>query len=316
MGDFIGLDIGGTKILGALYDAGGTLRAREKKKSKAHLGCDVVLERIEDVLDTLVNQSKGPIEGIGVGVPGLVDREGSVVFSPNLPFRNLALSQRLSARYGVPVSVGNDVNVALYGEWAHMKDPELKHVVGVFVGTGVGGAMILDGRLYVGREGAGELGHMVVHADGAYCGCGNRGCLEAYASKTAMHQYIRAQAARGRASVLSDADSGIVKSSELRAAYDAQDAVVTEAVERARMYLGVAAGTLISIFHPQMLVLGGGIMDAFGDVMIPEIERRALAQTMPGMGPGTVFQRASLGDDVGIYGAFAQIRERVYERTR
>jgi len=307
----IGLDIGGTKVLGILYDINGKEIAREKKKTKANEGLDVVMLQVFKVVDTLLKNTEESIDGIGVGVPGLVDEKGTVLFSPNIPFRNFELSTLIKNRYNVPVYVGNDVNVAMYGEWKQIGDGSSKNVLGLFIGTGIGGAIIIDGKLYVGQGSAAEFGHMVVSADGAYCGCGAQGCLEAYASKTAMQTYIEKQIAKGRISRLTELlaeDGPVLKSSSLRKAYDDKDELALEVINRAARYLGIAVGSLVNLYHPQQIILGGGVVEAIGEVLLEKTLKEAALHAMPGMLSTVQFNISKMGDEAGAYGANQLIR--------
>lgn len=310
MKGYIGLDIGGTKILGVLYDEAGNALAREKKKTKASEGMDAVIKQIDKVIESLVEDERVQLSGIGAGIPGLVTENGVISFSPNIPLRDFDLRKRLSKSYKVPVVIGNDVNVAMYGEYKHLNRPELKHVLGVFVGTGVGGAIIIDGNLYLGQGSAAEFGHMVVQRDGAFCGCGGRGCLEAYSSKRAIQTFIAAQVDRGRDTLLKEEVmelGAVLKSSSIAKAYEAGDEVVVEAVDRAVEALGVAMGSLINLFHPQVIILGGGVMESMGDLLKPRILEEAKLNAMPGLLDSVEFFFSELGDDAGVYGAYQLI---------
>lgn len=308
---YIGLDIGGTKILGLLYDQAGNELKREKKKTKAAEGLEVVIGQVSKVMATLLESNKDTLMGIGVGVPGLVDASGTVLFSPNIPFENFELAKIMKEKYQVPVVVGNDVNVAMYGEWRHLGSKRSENILGLFIGTGVGGAIILDGKLYVGQGSASEFGHMVVNSEGAYCGCGAQGCLEAYASKTAIQKSIQNQLNKGRVSILRDLlleDGVVLKSSSLKKAIEAGDDLATDVVNRAARYLGIAIGSLVNAFHPDRIILGGGVIEAIGDYMLPIILNEAEQHAMPGMLKSVEFNFTHLGDEAGVYGAFCLIQ--------
>lgn len=312
MKGIIGLDIGGTKVLGAVYDLNGKMIAKIKKKTKADEGVEVVIKQIFKVVDGLLERDHVELIAIGVGVPGLVNEAGEVLFSPNIPFSNFKLSQTISERYNVKTVVGNDVNVAMYGEYKHLDDKMLKNVLGVFVGTGVGGAIILNGRLYTGQGSAAEFGHMVVNVDGAYCGCGAQGCLEAYASKTAIQKYISKQVSKGCKSMLIEMledDGPVMKSSTLQKAYEAGDPLAIEVVGRTAKYLGVAAGNLINLFHPQAIIFGGGVIESMGSSLLSMVALEARQHAMPGMFEQVDFKQSSLGDEAGVYGAFCLAQE-------
>ena len=308
----IGLDIGGTKVLGALYDFDGKMLAKIKKKTKADEGIEVVIKQIFKVVDGLLETEHVDLSAIGIGVPGLVNDSGEVLFSPNIPFVNFKLGQTISQKYNAKAVVGNDVNVAMYGEYKHLNDKALKNVLGVFVGTGVGGAIILDGKLYIGQGSAAEFGHMVVNVDGAYCGCGAQGCLEAYASKTAIQKYISKQVTKGRKSMLMDMledDGPVMKSSTLQKAYEADDSLAIEVVGRTAKYLGVAAGNLVNLFHPQVIIFGGGVIESMGSALLDMTALEARQHAMPGMIEQVEFKQSSLGDEAGIYGAYCLAME-------
>lgn len=304
---YIGLDIGGTKILGALYDETGNCLAIEKKKSKAHEGQDKVLQQIFKVIDRLLDSADNiSLEAIGAGAPGIIKDESIIEFSPNLPFTKFDLGALIVDRYCVPFVLGNDVNVAMLGEWKHGKYSSKRHIVGLFVGTGVGGAIIINGELYTGRGVAGELGHMVINPEGETCGCGAKGCLEAYASKTGIQKAIVKAIDKGADCMLiKKIEAGeILKSSMLENAYQADDKVVVKAIDQAIDYLGIGLGNYINIFHPELFILGGGLIESLGEAVIPRIVARAKEVAMPSLMDDVVIQQASLGDDAGVFGAY------------
>ncbi len=309
----LGLDIGGTKILGILYDEKGLEIARQKRKTKAAEGLEVTMNQVYKVIDELIKASNSPLDGIGVGVPGLVDVAGTILFSPNIPFKDFELSKILKKRYGVPIYVGNDVNVAMFGEWKHIGNERVHDVLGMFIGTGVGGAIILNGELYLGQGSAGEFGHMVVSADGAYCGCGAQGCLEAYASKTAIQKYIEKQLGKGRTSLLTELlkeDGAVLKSSSLIKAYDKKDPLAIEVIDRTARYLGIAVGSLVNLFHPDQFILGGGVMEALGEILLEKTLNEAQQHAMPGLLKTVEFSLSEMGDEAGVYGAYQLIKNR------
>lgn len=313
---YLGLDIGGTKILGAVYpcEGGDNPLKRIKKKTKAHLGEDVVIEQIFKVIDELLEEEDYEVKGIGAGSPGIVKNESEVVFSPNIPFQNTNLGFLIEKKYKVPFVLGNDVNVAMYGEWVLRDTGKSKNALGLFLGTGVGGAIIIDKKLYTGQGGAGEIGHMIVNPEGAYCGCGSQGCLESYGSKTGIQNAIRGQLKKGRSSILKDmmeADGSVIKSSSLEKAFEQEDTLAVEVIERAGYYVGLAVGNLVNIFHPDLIILGGGIMEAMGKELLPMIEKEAERHVMPGLLEGVNFELSHLSDDAGIFGAYALIRDKI-----
>lgn len=313
MKTYIGLDIGGTKILGVLYNTSGKEIKRVKKKTKASEGADVALEQIYKVVDQLIEDKEVDLVGIGAGAPGLIKNEGTVVFSPNIPFVNFDLKKKMKARYDCSFVLGNDVNVGMFGEWKHTGLDKVKSVLGLFVGTGIGGAIIINGDLYLGQGSAAEMGHMVVNNDGAICGCGSKGCLEAYASKTAMQKFIQAQLKKGRKSQLDAtmALGGVIKSSALENAYKEKDPLATEVIDQAIHYLGLATANYVNVFHPEMFIFGGGILESFGQDMLDRIIKEAQCHAMPGLVKDVDFRLSQLGDDAGVYGGYALIRRKL-----
>jgi len=310
---YIGLDIGGTKILGVLYKEDGTELERVKKKTKAAEGFEVVIEQIYKVIDKLLEDRDVELMGIGAGSPGLIKDEGIVVFSPNIPFVDFNLKELIQERYECPFVLGNDVNVAMFGEWKHTGLDQAKSVLGLFVGTGIGGAIILNGELYVGQGSAGEMGHMIVQDNGVVCGCGSKGCLEAYASKTAMQKFITAQLKKGRKSSLEEAlvDGGVIKSSALEEAFEDQDGLAIDVINQAVHYMGVAAANYVNIFHPEIFIFSGGVIESFGQSMLNRIVDEARKHCMPGLVDDVDFRLSELGDDAGVYGGYALIRSKV-----
>ena len=309
------LDIGGTKVLGAIFDQKGQIVHRLKKKTKAKEG----MQNVEDTIVSVVNEmtvsfgiTLSDVEAIAAGAPGVINQEtGVVLFSPNLPWQNYAIEEILEERFKTPFYIGNDVNVGVYGEWKHGAARGLRNVVGLFIGTGIGGGLILDGKLYTGFDCKGaEYGHMVLNIEGPRCNCGQRGCLEAFSSKIGMTDYIRQQIARGRSTMMEEAiTESVFKSKAMKAAYDAGDPVMIEAIDRACLYLAVGSGNLVNTFSPEMIVYGGGVMEARGDVFLERILSKVDAYCLPSIKSTVRFAKAELNDDSILYGALALIED-------
>ena len=269
------LDIGGTKILGAVFDSKNKIVHRLKKKTKADGGSS---ENVENTIISVVEEmikdfgiKNSQIKAIAAGAPGVIDQEhGIVLTSPNLPWKNYDIKSPIEKKFGVPFFIGNDVNVGVLGEYKYGIAKGYKNVVGLFVGTGMGGGLILDGKLFTGHLfKAAEYGHMILDPEGPLCNCGQRGCLEAFSSKQGMSSYIKQQVARGRETVMADAITGSAfKSKALKKALAADDKVAVEAVDRACHYLAVATGNLVNTFSPEIVVYGGGVIEACGDYFL------------------------------------------------
>lgn len=310
------LDIGGTKVLGAIFDEDLNIVYRIKKKTKASEGFKNVEETIITVVRDLLDGygiDISQVNAISAGAPGAINSDsGIVIFSPNLPWRNYAIRKAIEDVFGTPFYIGNDVNLGVLGEWTFGCAKGLKHVVGLFVGTGLGAGLILDGKLFTGNDYKGaEIGHMVLNIEGPTCNCGQRGCLEAFSSKTGMMDYIKLQVKHGRSSMMEKfIPDGIFKSKEMKAAYEAGDALMIEAIDRSCLYLAVASGILVNTFSPEMIVFGGGVMEAMGDIMLEKIVSKVDTYCWPSIRDTVTFSVASLGDDSIIYGALALIVDR------
>ena len=308
------LDIGGTKVLGAIFDSKNNITYRLKKKTKAEGDDSQNIEKIIiSVVDEMIKESglkKGQINAISAGAPGVVNSEtGIVLFSPNLPWRNYDIRTPIEKMFGVPFYIGNDVNVGVLGEYKFGAAKGYKNVVGLFVGTGMGGGLILNGKLFTGNQfKAAEYGHMILNPEGPLCGCGQRGCLEAFSSKKGMTAYIRQQVNRGRETLMADQlVNEVFKSKSLKKALEAEDPVAVEAVDRACHYLAIGTGNLINTFSPDIVVYGGGVIEAVGDIFLEKILAEVDRYCMPSIRSTVDLKIAALGDDSNLYGALAMI---------
>lgn len=314
---YICLDIGGTKILGAIFNTKKEIVYRLKKKTKADG------DSSQNVEDTIISVVSEMIEGFGIktsqvkaiaaGAPGVINQDkGIVLTSPNLPWKNYDIKKPIEKKFGAPFYIGNDVNVGVLGEYKYGAAKGYKHVVGLFPGTGMGGGLILDGKLYTGHQFKGaEFGHMILEPEGPLCNCGQRGCLEALSSKQGMSAYIRQQAARGRETPMAEAvQGGVFRSKLLKKNLAAGDPVTVEAVDRACHYLAIASGNLVNTFSPEVIVYGGGVMEACGDTFLEKIVAEVDRYCMPSIRSTVEFKKAALGDDSILYGALSMILDK------
>lgn len=310
------LDIGGTKVLGAIFNEKKEIVYRLKKKTKS--GGDStqnVEEVIISVVDEMISEFKLPksqIKAISAGAPGVINQAtGVILFSPNLPWKDYDIKTPMEKRFGVPFYIGNDVNVGVLGEWKYGAAKGYSNVVGFFVGTGMGGGLILDGKMFTGHQFKGaEYGHMILDPEGPLCNCGQRGCLEAFSSKKGMSAYVNQQVSRGRTCMMYEKmENGIFKSKVLKKALAANDAVTVEAVDRACHYLAVATGNMINTISPDIVVYGGGIMEAVGDLFMEKILKEVDLYCMPSIRNTVELKKAALGDDSVIYGALSMIED-------
>jgi glucokinase len=312
----LGIDLGGTKTLAAVVDvASGEVIASARKRTRAERGQDFVSQRTIELataaLDDAHLPSDSSVVGLGVGVAGQIDRRaGVVVDAPNLDVHDMPLGDILGKHFNLPVAVGNDVEVAALGESLYGSGAGYNNFVCVFVGTGIGSGIVQNGRMYTGLTGtAGEIGHMVVQAGGRLCGCGGRGCLEAYASRTAITRAIMAEIHHGRPSILADdaqrqlkQGETIIRSGILAHAIDQKDELTIEIVEEAANYLGYGLGSVLNFYNPDALILGGGVIEAL-DLLFETAVHRARTVALSAPAKKTPILRAKLGDFSGVVGA-------------
>jgi glucokinase len=313
----VGLDLGGTKILSAVVSPENKILARAKQATGAESNAKAVTSRIiETVRKSLekLNLDARDLQGIGVAVPGTLEREsGRVLETPNLGLEGYPLGPVLEEAFSVPVILANDVSAGVYGEYVAGAAQGYQHVVGFFVGTGIGGGIVLNGRLFGGPQGnAAELGHTIVQYGGALCSCGQRGCLESVASRTAIAKEVVALAGSGAAPTIlarAGTDYKLVKSGILRDSVRAGEDRVTQVIERAADYLGVGMANAVNTLTPQMIILGGGLVEKLGDFYIQAAERSMRAHSMRSLRESVQVAAAGLGDDAVVIGASALVRE-------
>ena len=309
------LDVGGTKVLGAIFNEKDEIIYRLKKRSNSEGEGSADVEKvIISVVEEMIKASgidKKKLNAIASCAPGVIDQDkGIVLFTPNLPWRNYDIAGAMNKKFGVPFYVGNDVNLGVLGEYKFGAARGYKNIVGFFPGTGMGGGLILDGKLFTGNQfKAAEYGHMILDPEGPLCGCGQRGCLEAFSSKKGMSDYIRQQVSRGRECMLAeDVQNGVFRSKRLKRALAKKDAVAMEAVDRACHYLAIATGNMINTISPDLVLYGGGIMEAMGDLFLEKILKELDRYCMPSIRPTVDVKVAALGDDSILYGDLALIK--------
>ena len=309
------LDVGGTKVLGAIFNEKDEIIYRLKKRSKSGGEGSADVEKvIISVVEEMISESgidRKSLNAIASCAPGVIDQErGIVLFTPNLPWRDYDMAGSMRKKFGVPFFVGNDVNLGVLGEYHFGSGKGYKNIVGFFVGTGMGGGLVLNGSLYTGNQfKAAEYGHMILDPEGPLCNCGQRGCLEAFSSKQGMSAYIRQQVARGRETMMAEAvQEGVFRSKKMKKALEAGDTVAMEAVDRACHWLAVATGNMINTFSPDLILYGGGIIEAMGDIFLKKILAEVDRYCMPQIRSTVEIKNASLGDDSILYGDLAMIK--------
>jgi glucokinase len=315
----IGVDLGGTNLRISAVDSGGNLLQKIITGAQVAKGRDFVVEEMCASIRQLSVKfsSLGRLEGIGIGVPGIIDMETGVVRkSPNLPdWVDYPVREEIERRLQTNVILENDANVAALGEKWLGAARDVESVCMITLGTGVGGGLVLNGRIWRGMTGmAGELGHIAVQLDGPPCGCGSRGCIEQFASATAIKRMAVEAIAKGEA-------PGLARAMEVEPEFSSRivyqmavqgDAAAQEIFRTVGSSLGITVAGLINIFNLPMYVIGGGVAsawDAFAPAMMEEIRKRSfvyLATEPKGDLPTlkkTIITQALLGSDAGLYGA-------------
>ena len=318
----IGVDLGGTNIVaGAMTADGSRSLAVKSIATNSSVGDEGVAERIvglvKSVMLDVITESgaaRDDFIGVGVGAPGPLDREkGIVLVAPNLGWKDFPLRERIHERVGLPTTLDNDANCATFGEWWQGAARGCKNVIGMTIGTGIGGGIILNGALYHGASDmAGEVGHTTIDLNGRHCKCGNYGCLEAYASAPAIATRAREVLVREETeSAIPRMVNGRLEDITAQTVYDAAkmgDQVAAEIVRDTAKYLGAGVANLLNTFNPDTVVIAGGVTAAGDALFVPlraEVRRRAFSpavlasKIVPGVLPGTA----------GMVGAVASFKQ-------
>lgn len=304
----VGVDVGGTNIEAGLVGDDHEVLERAKAATPTD-GPDAVLDTIAELVGSL----GGRPAAAGVGIPGVV-HEGEVLTVPNLEnwHERIDLGDALGTRLGIPVALGNDANVGLLGEWLGGAARGARNVLGVWMGTGIGGGLVLDGRPFLGSRGAaGEVGHVVVRSGGALCTCGRRGCVEAYAGRRAMATVVSAMVDAGRTTSLhriqEEEGKTRLTSKVWARALAEEDTLAVELFDLAVETLGAGIGSVVNVLDLELVVIGGGMAEKLGQ----DLADRIAGATAPWMlrpDPDLRFVAAGLGDDSGLVGAAALAR--------
>lgn len=307
-----GVDVGGTKVTFILW-SGGAVTYRTVLPYVARSGpefTDLILEGIGD-LGRRSHDAGTVIAATGIGCAGMADQKrGILLFSPNMPrVRDVALADIVAGATGAPAYLENDANCALFAEWVGGVAVGRRNVVMFAVGTGVGGALIVDGHLYVGRHGfAGEVGHGPMIERGLVCGCGGHGCLETVASGTGIERYVQRGLARGSKSLMTVDDAGSART--IAEFAHNGDLLAQAAFRQAARHLGRATATLINTLDPDMVVLGGGVAES--GLLMDGMKRVAERRSLPWLFEGIEFAMAHYRNDAAAVGA-ALLADRLLE---
>jgi len=314
---WIGFDLGGTKMLASVFDAEFHPLGSSRQKTKGLYGAKAVLSRIQHAIEMAIedaNVAPSRIAGLGFGFPGPLDLNRGVVLSaPNLGWHNVMLKRWLDKHFPFPSLVVNDVDAGTYGEYCFGAGRGARCLVGVFPGTGIGGACIYEGRLIRGASmSAFEIGHLQVQVRGRLCGCGKYGCLETVASRLAIAADVTAAIYRGEAAVmreLAGTDLASVKSAVLAEAIKKGDATVEAIVRNAARLLGLGVAAAVNLMAPDRVVLGGGLVEAMPKLYLEEVQRGMEPATTSAFLQDVRLRSAALGDNAGVLGAAALAAE-------
>ena len=300
----IGIDLGGGSIKGALIAADGSMEAKGRCPTDVDSGEHGVADRIAGLCESLRvtgGLENEEIAGIGIGVPGVTTSKGDVIIAPNLHWRHVPFKRILEERIRLRVEIDNDASVAAMGE-AHLGAGRGRESLFLItLGTGIGGGLVLDGDIHHGASfAAGEIGHMCMDPDGPLCGCGKKGCLEAFTAGPAMVRYVRRRLPEAVSTSLSDTES--LSPETICLAARNGDSLAREAVARVARYLGIAIANIINVISPDVIAIGGGIAAA-GRVLLDPVTAAAREYTLEGMFDHTRILPAELGNDAGVLGA-------------
>ncbi|NLM33921.1 MAG: ROK family protein [Clostridiales bacterium] len=303
----IGIDLGGTKIKGALADLEGNILSSHTVPTNAFEGEEAVLGRINGVIGKVLEdagKSVDEIKAIGIGSPGPLDsQKGIIIKTPNLPFVNFNLVGEIKKVYDLPVYLENDANVAAIAEYMFGAGKGTRNMVYVTVSTGVGGGAVINGKLYKGStSNALEIGHTTLLPDGPRCNCGNYGCLEAFSSGTAIARQAREALEAGLETSLSQYDK--VTSYEVYVEAQKGDKVSKDILEKSFTYLGIGIANIVVSFDPEMIVIGGGV-SKMGSVMFDKVNEVVQERALKAIAEKCKIVPAGLGEDTGVMGAVA-----------
>ncbi len=310
---WVGFDLGGTKMLAIILDSDFKPAGRARKKTQSRTGSQSGVDRIIQTIEGALAETglqKDQLAGIGLGIPGPLDpSRGVVIHTPNLGWRNFQLRKPIEEAFHCPVFVMNDVDAGIYGEFRFGAAQGTRCAVGVFPGTGIGGGCVYDGKILTGRNrSCFEIGHIQLIPDGPLCGCGQRGCLEAVASRLAISASAACAVYRGEAptlQTLAGTDLSNIRSGALADAIKAGDTVVEEIVRNGARWLGIGISTVVNLLAPDIVVLGGGMVEAMPAIYVEEVTKVAQDRVMAPFKDVFKIAVSQLGDDAVAKGAAA-----------
>ena len=313
----LSIDFGGTQTRAAVVTRSGELLSRASTDTQRHEGPEAVIARMKQTAHRALEQLTGRnVLAVGLSAPGPINPYSGVIYTaPNMPgWKDIPIGQIVADEFGVPCYAGNDANLAAMGEWRFGAGRGCHDLVYLTISTGIGSGIISRDRLILGKEGlASEAGHMVMEPNGPPCGCGSYGHLEALASGTSIARIMEERLARGEPSAL-QSQRGQITGRLVSESAAAGDALASEVFRRAAEYIGLGIASLINLFNPEIVILGGGVTNA-GELLFAPIRAVALSRCMPMLGRDVRIVRAALRDDVGLLGAAVYAYDQIQRAT-
>lgn len=314
---WVGFDLGGTKMMAVVFDTHFNVLGKKRRKTRDKNKDGVHLERISETIQMALDDAEvkpSQIAGIGAGCPGPLNlNTGTILQAPNLGWKNVELRKYLSDTFDVPAEICNDVDAGVFGEYTAGAAEGARCVLGIFPGTGIGGGMVYEGKIFRGATGSClEIGFLQMATEGPAAGVGPVGTLEGLASRLTISGEAVKAVYRGQAPHLAEltgTDLAAVRSGALAKAIDAGDKAIEEIVRRAAEQVGRAVGSMVNLLAPDIIVIGGGLAEAMPELYLDEVRRGARRNVLPAMKDGFKIRIAKLGDYSTALGAAAFIRQ-------
>lgn len=305
----VGVDIGGTKILAGIVDDNGNVVHTRRIATEIQKDYEGVRDDIINLIEKVVDDSQVPlnsIEQIGVATAGQIEKgTGRILFSPNMGWRNVSLGDDIEKYFRIRTCVENDVNAATYGEWIFSFNKIPRDLLGIYIGTGIGGGLILDGKLYRGFTNVGgEVGHTILNPHGYLCNCGNRGCFEAYCGGGSITERVRRKVLEGYRGPIWDIINGNIEnihSGSVEEAYFSGDEFCSEVWKEVIEYLGAGVASLVNLLNPEVVLLGGGVIynsKSLVEDMKLVFEKRVMKASLEGI----KMEKVRLGENAALLG--------------
>ncbi len=316
---WIGVDLGGTKILAVVFNDQFEPIGRARKKSKGHEGMELGLKRINQLIREALEDAKitlDMVKGLGIGCPGPLDLKKRLIrTAPNLGWENVPIADSIEAEFKIPVTVANDVDAGVFGEYKFGAGKGARCVVGIFPGTGIGGGCVYEGKILRGANcTCMEIGHIPLVPAGPLDGAGNVGSLEGMASRLSIAGAAAQACFRGQAPYLMEkvgTDVADIRSGTLADSVNNGDTAIAEIIDHTCGYLALSVVTVVHLLAPDVIVFGGGLIEAMSERMLPQIEKIARRRVLPSLRDVFKIVKANLSDDAGAMGAAALARQSV-----